>query len=249
MSRKERSRLATTTQYSFSLNGTSLPYILKRSYRARYLRLEIKPEIGLVVVSPRNCSITFIENFIQEKRGWILKQLAKSNDTCHRNQKHEITSGGTIYLYGHSINIVERSLNHQPATAMLQGENLLVNLDHSHKSLQSLIADWYHFKLNIVLTAKLVHWSRQMGIQYRGYKIRGQRTRWGSCSRNGNLSFNWKLLMTPDPVIEYVVIHELAHLREMNHSSRFWNLVAHYCSQYKIHRKWLRDQNHLLSFS
>jgi predicted metal-dependent hydrolase len=70
---------------------------------------------------------------------------------------------------------------------------------------------------------------------------RGQKTRWRSCSQKGNLSFNWKLIMMPEPVIDYVIVHELAHLKEMNHTKRFWELVGKHCLEWRYHRKWLKD--------
>ncbi len=83
--------------------------------------------------------------------------------------------------------------------------------------------------------------SAHLGVRYNRLVIRGQKTRWGSCSRKSNLSFNWKLIMAPEPVINYVIIHELAHLKEMNHTKRFWELVAQYCPRWREHKKWLND--------
>jgi hypothetical protein len=87
----------------------------------------------------------------------------------------------------------------------------------------------------------------QLGLTYKRLIIRGQKTRWGSCSQMGNLSFNWKLIMAPEPVIEYVVIHELAHLKEMNHAKSFWQLVARHCPRWRQHRKWLKDHEAALA--
>ena len=80
-----------------------------------------------------------------------------------------------------------------------------------------------------------------LGVTYGRLSIRRAKTRWGSCSRKGNLNFNWKLMMAPEPVIDYVIIHELAHLKEMNHSKNFWKVVAEHCPQWRKRKKWLRD--------
>ncbi len=81
---------------------------------------------------------------------------------------------------------------------------------------------------------------RLLDVSYKRLTIRDQRTRWGSCSRQGTLSFNWRLIMFSDIIIDYVILHEAAHLREMNHSAVFWKIVEKYCPYYKVHRKWLR---------
>lgn len=88
---------------------------------------------------------------------------------------------------------------------------------------------------------RLAHWSARMGLAFGRVAIRDQKSRWGSCSSKGNLNFNWRLVFAPLPVLDYVVIHELAHLREMNHSRRFWTLVESFSPDYKDHRRWLYD--------
>ena len=133
-----------------------------------------------------------------------------------------------------------------PFLKRLEKDRLTVNLDHSGEELKSMIEGWYKFQVNVIIQERLEFWSRQMHIDFCGYKTRGQRTRWGSCSRSGNLSFNWKLVKTPPDTIDYVIVHELAHLKQMNHSPRFWALVEQHCPDYKKHRKWLHDHDSLL---
>ena len=92
-------------------------------------------------------------------------------------------------------------------------------------------------------------WAGEMQVQYRRLSVRDQRTRWGSCSVNGGLNFSWRLVMAPLPVLDYVVIHELMHLREMNHSQRFWDGVATFCPEYRQHRAWLKENGGRLARS
>lgn len=92
------------------------------------------------------------------------------------------------------------------------------------------------------ITYKADKYSSLMNVSYNRIAIREQRTRWGSCSSNKNLNFNWKLILMPEEVMDYVIIHELAHLKHMNHSKEFWNCVAEYCPNYKVSRKWLKEQ-------
>jgi predicted metal-dependent hydrolase len=86
-----------------------------------------------------------------------------------------------------------------------------------------------------------------MGVSHNEIRLKGHRSLWGSCSRTRNLNFNWRLVMTPIPVIEYVVIHELAHLKEMNHSPRFWRIVESYCPEWRARRQWLTEHSQLLA--
>ena len=92
-----------------------------------------------------------------------------------------------------------------------------------------------------LLLKKCRYFAERMGVSYGTVTVREQKTRWGSCSAKGNLNFNWKLVLMPPGVLDYVVVHELAHRREMNHSAAFWKVVATWMPDYKKYRKWLRD--------
>lgn len=92
-----------------------------------------------------------------------------------------------------------------------------------------------------IFARKAAYYAARMGVTFNRITIRDQKTRWGSCSSKGNLNFNWRLVLAPVPVLDYVVVHELAHRREMNHSSRFWDIVEEMMPDYQIHRRWLRE--------
>jgi predicted metal-dependent hydrolase len=233
-------------QYSFSINGTSLPYVLRRSSHAHYLRLEIVPGAGLVVTAPRHAGTSFIESFIEQKQNWIRKKLEvyKAAATASPGQ---IKDGGTTGYLGKDMTIHLEHKEGKPAMVRLEKDRMVVNLDGGGHDLNTIIEAWYKFQANVMIKDRLEYWSNLMQIDFGAFKTRGQRTRWGSCSRNGNLSFNWKLIKTPPEVIDYVIVHELAHRKQMNHSSRFWALVERYCQDYKKHRKWLHDHNFLLA--
>jgi len=94
---------------------------------------------------------------------------------------------------------------------------------------------------------KIAFWAAKMNVTYGRVTIRDQKTRWGSCSSQGNLNFNWRLLLMPEDVMEYVVVHELAHRREMNHSAAFWNIVEIYLPDYRTRRQWLKENGNRYS--
>ncbi len=96
------------------------------------------------------------------------------------------------------------------------------------------------------LTELTEHWAGRMGISYGRISIRGQKTRWGSCSSKGNLNYNYLLMLCPDEVAEYVVIHELCHRIHMNHSKRFWEKIEEFCPNYRQARKWLKQNGNSL---
>ncbi len=97
-----------------------------------------------------------------------------------------------------------------------------------------------------IILSRVAHWAPALDLEYCRVSVKDQRTLWGSCSARKNLNFNWRLAAAPLAALDYVVIHELCHLREMNHSKRFWDLVRAACPDYKAHRRWLRDNTALL---
>ena len=101
-------------------------------------------------------------------------------------------------------------------------------------------------KAKETITKRVSYFARLMGVSYRNITIREQKTRWGSCSSEKNLNFNWKLILAPPEVLDYVVVHELCHRLEMNHSPRFWAQVERVLPDYKVSRKWLREHGNEL---
>lgn len=104
----------------------------------------------------------------------------------------------------------------------------------------------YREKARAQVAAQAAFWSARMGVTHGRIAIKDQRTLWGSCSRAGNLNFNWRLILAPPEILDYVVIHELAHRVHMNHSRRFWSLVQAHCPDYRARRRWLREHEHEL---
>lgn len=100
---------------------------------------------------------------------------------------------------------------------------------------------WYRMKASALFSERAAHFAAAMGVAYKRIFIKDQRTLWGSCSQAGNLNFNWRVVLAPAAVLDYLVVHELAHLLEMNHSRRFWAHVERQCPDYRVHRRWLRD--------
>lgn len=108
--------------------------------------------------------------------------------------------------------------------------------------LAAALDGWYRARAREALTSRAERRAAEMNVAFARLAVRDQRTRWGSCSSRGNLNFSWRLVLAPPGVLDYVVVHELAHLLEANHGPRFWMLVERYCSGYRTHRRWLREQ-------
>ena len=116
--------------------------------------------------------------------------------------------------------------------------------DYAYKREQ--LEKWYRKQALCVFKEKAREFAVTIGVSFQDIHIKDQKSRWGSCSSKGNLNFNWRILMAPEPVCDYVIIHELCHLVYMDHSADFWHLVEQLCPSYRQYKKWLRDRADLL---
>ncbi|ORT99875.1 protein of unknown function DUF45 [Anaerovibrio sp. JC8] len=128
-------------------------------------------------------------------------------------------------------------------TVQIRGDSLTVNFytPHPKVPVQVPLVRWYRNRAKEYLPQRAAFWAEQMGVRYNKIIIKDQESRWGSCSSLKNINLNWRIMMAPDDVIDYLVIHELAHLQEMNHSIRFWRLVGRFDQHFKLHTKWLKE--------
>jgi predicted metal-dependent hydrolase len=241
MVRKSGPRLTLTGQRKTALDGQTISYIVKRSANAKHIRLEVRSETGLTVVIPKSYNARYIPDLLEAKRGWILSKLAKYDQLRSHRTENELKSGDTLTYLGQHLEVVVQQNHGSGDSVRLERNKLIVVLRAENGRLDLALERWYRMQAADLIRGKVERASAHLGLTYNRVIIRGQKTRWGSCSHKGNLSFNWKLIMAPEPVIDYVIIHELAHLREMNHTKRFWGLVAEHCPQWREHKKWLRD--------
>lgn len=230
------------------LRGNPLPYTLRISARARVVRLVIRPESGLEVVAPRGTPQGRIEQVLADKARWIANTLERMAHETASAAPREIVDGAELSLAGQKIVLALRTGAPEGRfRASLAGETLtLLVADDRQETIRRALEAWYRRQAGAIFAERLTICNKGYGFTFGRVAIKEQKSRWGSCSRKGNLNFNWRLLLAPLPVLDYVVTHELCHLRELNHSPRFWSLVALARPDYATHRRWLRDHGRAL---
>ena len=224
------------------LAGRELDYLLKTSSRSRMMRLTISPAAGLVVTIPPAYSLERVESVLREKTNWILsrlqaaEQLVRIRAAAAENQLSQLRYLGKIYRVVVWLNPAGRN------QVEISGEIALVTLVREDDLLLGqTLAAWYRQEAENVFLPRIDYFSRQLAVEFHRVFFRNQKTRWGSCSGQKNLNFNIRLVMAPPEIIDYLVIHELAHLKEMNHSARFWAVVGRFCPGYKSCQSWLKQ--------
>jgi len=228
------------------LDGRTISYAIRHSQRAKHIRLEVRQGTGLTIVLPQSCETRRLPDILRARQGWILRQLGRHMVSGPYYTRQELKSGDTLLFRGKNFKLIERR-NGGSATVEIEDGCLVVNLSSHGGGLGTTLELWYRSMAEILIRQRADELARLLGLTYERLTIRGQKTRWASCSHKGNLSFNWKLMMAPGPVIDYVIIHELVHLREMNHSKKFWALLADNCPRWREHKKWLKDHERELS--
>ncbi len=222
-----------------TLEGQKICYRIVQSKRARRMRITVSAS-GVTVTLPFGLKVVEAERMIQQNAGWVLEQLK-------RVSKKAASGSGlpsdVVLLRGkpYKIEIIEEKERASRIHISEGREKLLARVPAgSARSPRSLVEPWLKQQARKEIEEMVKQQAARMHLTVKSISIRDQRTRWGSCSSKGALSFNWRLVMAPPAVLEYVVIHELAHIRQPNHSPAFWNVVAQYTPNYKVLRQWLR---------
>lgn len=228
-----------------TLGAQTVAYTVRRSKRARQASLRIDAQRGLQIVLPQQGPEIDVEKLLRSREEWILKYAPLLEQAASTNSRY--VSGAALPYLGQELRLeVRRDANRGRSTVTLADGRLQVNLREGiargkqQDETRQALARWYGRQARDYLPARARELAAKYGFSFHNVAIRNQRTRWGSCSSNGNLNFNQRLMMAPPQAIDYVIIHELCHLREMNHSPRFWALVAQFCPDYKHWRGWFR---------
>jgi predicted metal-dependent hydrolase len=224
---------------------TAIPYRIRRSERARRARILVDGD-GVEVVVPRRFPLREVEPFVEEKRAWIERTLRRMRETEAELPPARLADGGELAYLGERLRL---SVRVEPGRVRehvaRRGVELRVALPPSG-SLREALERWYRRRARAEVAARLDAACARAGTSYAGLQIRGQRTRWASCSSTGAMSFNWRLLLAPAEILDYVVEHEVVHLAVLDHSQRFWRLLAARCPQWRERERWLRRHGHAL---
>jgi predicted metal-dependent hydrolase len=206
-----------------------IPYTVRRSARARRVRVNVHAHTGVEVVLPTRAPERAAAAAVSELRPWIERRLGEAQEVLDRIAAR----AGTLPYLGRSLELVPQTGR---TRAHRSGERLLVPAEDARPALER----FYRRAARAEIEPRLDRATALTGSAYSGLSIRAQRTRWASCSADGRMSFNWRLLLAPERVLDYVVWHEVCHLDILEHSPRFWALLERRWPGYREDRDWLR---------
>ena len=208
---------------------SDIPFTIRRSARARRVRVTVDGAGEVIVTLPKKAAERRAAEAVRELRPWIERR----RKALLRAAEEVARAPGTLPYQGTDLRVVAergRERVHR------RGDTLLVPPGDAGEAIER----WYRRRARAEIASRLDAAVARAGTRYEGLTIRGQRTRWASCSSSGGMSFNWRLLLAPEAVLDYVIEHEVCHLEVMDHSPRFWALLASRSPDWRKHADWLR---------
>ena len=216
------------------LGTVDAPYVFKRVPRRRHVHILVNDEGMLEVRAPWRFSLQKAREVLHENAEWVLSSLDTARERLAGRPR--LVTGTHLPLLDGSLRLEVRPRAQidmfectRPSRSHVERRGTALRVSTASlgdAELRALIERWYRREAATYLAERVEHYSPQLGVRPSRVTIRGQRSRWGSCSGKGTVSLNWRLMMVPSALADYVVVHELCHLRHMNHSPQFWAMVA-----------------------
>lgn len=222
---------------SLSVGGETVQFMLRRSRRSRRLSLCVNDNAEVIVRLPLRTSLQESERFIEANTAWLIKHLRAAHTKLRT--RLSLIDGAFVPLLDEQLRL--RLHCGRNMVKRVAEELHVYSPSHEHPVLSGLLEQWYRKEAKIHMAQRLIALSAQIGVQAKSLTIRGQKTCWGSCSARGAISINWRLILAPSHVVDYVLVHELCHLRHLNHSPEFWDSVEKIEPDYRGMRKLLRQ--------
>jgi predicted metal-dependent hydrolase len=214
-----------------------IDYITKYSSKRKTIGLVVERDKSVVVLAPSGTSQERLDDFVSRKKFWIYEKINHTPKFQEKEPEPPFKAGKSILYMGknYRLEVVEESIEgiHFNHKFHINQDNLSIG--------PALLEQWYKEKAKEKIIPRVKQFAKQMGVSYNKILISDLQYTWGSCTLKGNLNFNYRLIKAPHFVIKYIIIHELAHLIELNHSKRFWTIVQIQMPDYEEARTWLKE--------
>ena len=228
------------------IGNVDLEIQLERTNRKRTISLQVKNN-KLIIKTHRSVSKKTLVDLIKRKQHWI-RQRAIFNFEEQNLKNREFIDNEKFYFRGDEYRL-SLILGRKEAVKIEGGLLVVSYVDDKsigRGTIKRLLEDWYLKESIKILKARTEELAQQMRVQPRGITVKNYNSKWGSCNANNKISYNWRIIMAPDYIVDYLIIHELSHIIEPNHSKSFWYQVGSYCEDFQKKRKWLRENGHKL---
>lgn len=214
------------------------PVEVRRSARRRTLEVRVTWDNRIRVLCPMTLSDPQIVDFVYAKSDWIESKL-RVNASKNHSSSQVITEGSALFFRGQKLTLATTRAE-RPAITIDQDQLILQAREISPESLNAILRDWFYQRAREILLDRTEFYSQALGHRPKKIILKAYRSMWGRCNARGEVAFDWRIVMAPDSVIEYLVVHELCHLIHFDHSCRFWDLVESVKPDFRESKSWLR---------
>jgi predicted metal-dependent hydrolase len=225
-----------------------IEYTIKHGKRKKTLGINITPAAQVIVLAPKFLNEERIHKIVKNRAKWIIEKQDYFKKMAQLYPERKFVSGESILLLGRRYRLKILKTQQDDIIKMkFSGRKVLITADEylsyaeRYEMIKTALIDWYKTKAYEIVQQRIERYSKLLGIEPKKFLICDQEKRWGSCSRASILRFNWRIIMAPMSVIDYVVVHELCHLKIKNHSINFWKNISLVLPDYEKRRLWLRD--------
>ncbi|WP_424245861.1 hypothetical protein Dip510_000796 [Elusimicrobium posterum] len=181
-----------------------------------------------------------IETTLSDIKLFIEQLKADLPEVFTKEQEKQQTQGKILYMGNLYTPLIEVVPGAEPAV-LFEDQNIIITIPEESFDISELAENWLRTQAEITLKERTKEWAAKMGIEYNNVFIKDQKTMWGSCSDKKNINFSYRIIKMPVIIMDYLIVHELAHIVHMNHAQEYWSLVAQYSPDYNEHRKWLNN--------
>jgi predicted metal-dependent hydrolase len=236
--------MAKTQRRKVTLFADTVEYDVRHSSDATEPRIDVDIH-GVVVVVPESEEVEPAE-LLKENATWVVEKKRRYDAYREEIPERRYEEGAVFPFLGDDYEVIAER---RPSSAVEEGKFRLAKHHIEETSVKRALVTLYRRKAREMFEERAKYYAERIGVEYEKIEVRRQRTKWGSCSTNGTLGLNWRLMMAPREIVDYIVVHELAHLRESNHTDAFWSLVADHDPEYAAHAQWLDENSVQLVFS
>jgi predicted metal-dependent hydrolase len=219
----------------------SIKYSIVYSKR-KTISIIVERDRSIVVRAPLNTDANVIDKEIQKRKRLIQNKMEHNQKYSIDKQTKEFVSGESLLYLGNNYKLY---IVDEPIDGVLFDNKFFINRSNQNKA-NKLFKDWYKDTASKIIIPKAQSVAKQLGVKYNNINILDLRYRWGSCTPKDNIHFNWRIIKAPMTVIEYIIVHELTHLLEANHTPEFWNRVAVQLPNYTKAKNWLKEYGYEL---
>ena len=227
---------------------TAFDYQVIRRPRRRTASISVKPDCTVRILVPASLSNAQITELVQQKRRWIQNKLAHFEAISENEKKREYVWGESFTYLGRNYRLKVES-GSVKAVKLVNGRlsvQVPVSVHQRDRYVQAALVEWYRDHALEKLQEKVERYAKVVGVSPSSVNIKTFSGRWGSCSSKGHIQFNWKVIIAPNRIVDYVVVHELCHLHEHNHSPEYWRCVERVLPDYRECREWLKENGDTL---